>query len=90
MTGCLILHPRVGVSNLYLAALGRMEGPRQSQVLPNAVAGVLGRRLVKEQEVPEILKRTFDRSSFKSHGMMINSKSKIPKRFQLPHGIEDR
>jgi hypothetical protein len=55
--------------------------------LPNAVAGVLGRRLLKEQEVPEILKWTFDAGRFKSHGMRINSKCKIPKWFQLPHGI---
>jgi hypothetical protein len=64
-----------------------MGGPRQSQVLPNAVARVLGRRLVKKQEVPEILKRTFDGGCFKTHGMRINPKSEIPKRFQLPHGI---
>jgi hypothetical protein len=80
----------MGVSNLYLPALGWMDGPRQSQVLPNAVTGVLGRRLLEEQEVPEILKWTFDGGSFKSHGMRINSKCKIPKGFQLPHGIHDR
>jgi hypothetical protein len=77
----------LGVSNLYLTALGWMDGPRQSQVLPNAVARVLGRRLVKKQEVPEILKRTFDGGRFKTHGMRINPKSEIPKRFQLPYGI---
>jgi hypothetical protein len=67
-----------------------MKVPGQSQVLPNAKAGVLGCCLLKKQEVPKILKRTFDRGCFEAHCLGLHPESEIPKWFQLPNRVDHR